>query len=475
MSTLAILLFSLTELAGSFHPLFVHLPIGILLLAALFQLLSQKEKYQSLSSAVDISLFLGMCSAIASCISGYLLSGSGDYDENLIFNHQWSGIALAIISILTWYLNRQGRPITWITILMVLLIVLTGHLGGSITHGSDYLTRAFAAEETEQSQEKRKPIPNVQQALAYQDVIKPILVSKCYKCHGPNKQKGKLRLDMPDFILKGGKGGKAIIAGNTDESELIKRILLSKDSDDHMPPIEQPQLTKTELDLIHWWVSSGADFDKKVADLVQSEKIKPVLLSLQSEEKLEKELVSDIPEKEVEQADTKVVQELLARGVAVIPVALNSNYLSINFVALDSITDSDLQLLQSLSKQIIWLKIGDTNLDNDKLKSLLKLTSLSRLSIERTAVNDTGIAMLTSLPNLTYLNLVGTTVTVNGLMQLKSLKELRQIFLYQTSISGQEFSQLNKIFPKAVIDTGGYKLKFLESDTVELKSARVKL
>jgi hypothetical protein len=105
----------------------------------------------------------------------------------------------------------------------------------------------------------------------------------------------------------------------------------------------------------------------------------------------------------------------------------------------------------------------------------LKLTSLSRLSIERTAVNDTGIAMLTSLPNLTYLNLVGTTVTVNGLMQLKSLKELRQIFLYQTSISGQEFSQLNKIFPKAVIDTGGYKLKYLESDTVELKSARVKL
>jgi hypothetical protein len=280
---------------------------------------------------------------------------------------------------------------------------------------------------------------------------------------------------MPDFILKGGKGGKAIIAGNTDESELIKRILLSKDSDDHMPPIEQPQLTKTELDLIHWWVSSGADFDKKVADLVQPEKIKPVLLSLQSEEKLEKELVSDIPEKEVEQADTKVVQELLARGVAVIPVALNSNYLSINFVALDTITDSDLQLLQSLSKQIIWLKIGDTNLDNDKLKSLLKLSSLSRLSIERTAVNDAGIAMLKSLPNLTYLNLVGTTVTVNGLMQLKSLKELRQIFLYQTPISSQEFSQLNKIFPKAVIDTGGYKLKYLESDTVELKSARVKL
>jgi hypothetical protein len=66
-------------------------------------------------------------------------------------------------------------------------------------------------------------------------------------------------------------------------------------------------------------------------------------------------------------------------------------------------------------------------------------------------------------------------VTAKGLMQLKSLKKLRQIFLYQTAISVKEFSQLNKIFPNAVIDTGGYKLKYLESDTVELKSARANL
>ncbi len=474
MSTLSIFLFSLVDFLGSFHPLLVHLPIGVLLLAALFQFLSQKEKYQSLTSAVGISLFIGMLSAIASCISGYLLSGTGDYDEAMIFNHQWSGIALAVISIFAWYLNWKGRQITWINALMVLLIVLTGHFGGSITHGSDYLTRAFSADGSGQAEEKRKPIPNVQQALAYQDVIKPILTSKCYKCHGPNKQKGKLRLDMPDFILKGGKGGKAIIAGNTDESELIKRILLSKESDDHMPPIEQPQLTKTELDLIHWWVSSGADFNKKVADLAQTEKIKPVLLSLQSEEKTEAALISDIPEKTVGQADAKIVQELLAHGVAVIPVALNSNYLSVNFVALDSITAKDLQLLEQLSKQVIWLKIGDSNLDDNNLKSIVKLSSLTRLSIERTAVSDTGIALLNGLPKLTYLNLVGTKITAKGLAQLKSLKELRQIFLYQTAISGAEFSQLSKLFPKALIDTGGYKLQFLESDTVELKSARLK-
>lgn len=473
MSTLFILLFSLVNFFGSFHPLLLHLPIGILLLAALFQFLSRKEKYKFLASAVSLSLFIGMISAMASCLSGYLLSIEGDYDEGLIFNHQWSGILLAIISIFAWYLNRIGRQISWLTGLMVFLVILTGHFGGSITHGSDYLTKAISAVPEEAAQ-KRLVVPNVQQAFAYQDIIKPILTSKCYKCHGPNKQKGKLRLDIPDFILKGGKTGKTIIAGNTDESELIKRILLSKENDDHMPPIEQPQLTKTELDLIHWWVSNGADFDKKVSELVQNEKIKPVLLSLQSEEKSETIQISDIPQQSVEPVDPKLVKELLDRGVAVIPVALNSNYLSVNFVALDSITNKDLQILESLAKQVIWLKIGNSDLNDDQLKSIVKLSSLTRLSLERTAVTDVGIASLKGLSKLRYLNLVGTSVSAKGLNQLVSLKELKQIFLYQTSITAAEFSQLSKVFPKTSIDTGGYKLQFLASDTVELKSARIK-
>ncbi|MDP2337796.1 MAG: hypothetical protein Q8N05_15390, partial [Bacteroidota bacterium] len=183
MNIITVLLFNVVEFIGNFHPLLVHLPVGILLLAAVFQLLSRKEKYQSLSAAVNISVFLGMISAIASCISGYLLSNTGDYDEELIFRHQWFGIALALISIAAWYLTRNNKQAAWVPGLMVLLIVITGHLGGSITHGSDYLSKAFSSEGSETNTEKRKPIPNVQEALVYQDIIKPILTSKCYKCH----------------------------------------------------------------------------------------------------------------------------------------------------------------------------------------------------------------------------------------------------------------------------------------------------
>jgi hypothetical protein len=85
----AIILENLTEFIGRFHPVLVHLPIGVLLLAALFQWLSRKEKYQSLSFAVSISLFWGMISAILACISGYLLSNSGDYDGDLVSILLW--------------------------------------------------------------------------------------------------------------------------------------------------------------------------------------------------------------------------------------------------------------------------------------------------------------------------------------------------------------------------------------------------
>ena len=46
-----------------------------------------------------------------------------------------------------------------------------------------------------------KPIPNVQEAYVYSDVIKPILQTKCYSCHGVNKQKGKLRMDDSVMLM----------------------------------------------------------------------------------------------------------------------------------------------------------------------------------------------------------------------------------------------------------------------------------
>ena len=468
------MLLTITDFIAHFHPVLVHLPIGILLIAALFQLISRKEKFQSLSVAVGIALFWGMISAIVSCISGFLLSRSDDYDESLISKHQWFGISVAVTSIIAYYLSQKNSTYTkWVMALMTLLIIITGHLGGSITHGSDYLTKSFSSSNESNSETKRKPIPDVQQAMVYADVIKPILETRCYGCHGPNKQKGKLRLDEPDFILKGGKDGKIIIAGKADESNLIERIFLPKENEDHMPPKEKAQLTRQDLDLLHWWVSSGADFNKKVNELPQTNKIKSVLLALQAGEVKEEINLSDIPEKKVEEANEATVKKLKDRGVAIIPVVQNSNYLSANFVAVDSVTKDDLQLLEPLKRQLLWLRLGDKNISDNDLAAISKLSSLRRLHLERTEVTDKGIAAIKNLSQLQYINLVGTGVTAKGLEELKGLKNLKQIFIYQTGITGNELMNLNKIFPRVQIDTGGYKVPTFVSDTTE-KKAEVK-
>jgi mono/diheme cytochrome c family protein len=415
-----------------------------------------------------------MLSAVASCVTGFLLSRTDDYNETMIDRHQWLGIATAVLSIIAYYLNKKNNKYTQLAIaLMTLLIIITGHLGGSITHGSDYLTKAFSSDDKETIVAKRKPIPDVQEAAVYANVVKPILETRCYSCHGPNKQKGKLRLDEPNFILTGGKDGKIIIAGKPDESDLIKRILLPKESKSHMPPIEKPQLSKQDLDLLHWWVSTGADFNKKVKELPQTEKIKPVLLALQSGEVKEEMKLSAIPSQAVEKADEKIIKQLFERGVAVTPVAKNSNYLSANFVAVDSLTEKDLQLLEPLKKQLLGLKLGNTKLTDANLAIIAKLSSLTGLSLERTLVTDKGLAQLKNLLQLQYINLVGTKVTAKGVEQLKNLKNIRKIYLYQTSISGSEWNDLKKVFPKTMIDTGGYKVPMLAGDTSEFRGTKI--
>src|SRR5438552_19032273 len=64
--------------------------------------------------------------------------------------------------------------------------------------------------------------------------VQPIFKSACYRGHGPDKQKGKLRLDAKSIALHGGKSGKSIVPGQARESELYKRIT-SKDDDERMP------------------------------------------------------------------------------------------------------------------------------------------------------------------------------------------------------------------------------------------------
>lgn len=457
------MLLIISEFLGRFHPVLVHLPIGILLIAAVFYLLSLREQYKALQHATTVALLLGMLSAVGSSVTGYLLSISGDYEADIVSTHKWMGFAVAAVAVVSYFLHtRKNNAVKWTIGLLTILIFITGHTGGSLTHGADYLTKSVAASA---EKKERKPIANVQEAVVYTDVVQPILEEKCYSCHNASRQKGKLRLDGPEWISKGGKQGEVVITGNADESELIKRLLLPKQHEEHMPPKEKPQLNEKEIALLHWWINSGLSFDKKVKDLALTEKIKPLLLSLQSAVSNETKAKPQIPETAVEQADAAAIKKLTDRGAVVLPVAQNSNYLMVNFVTVQQLKQEDIQLLLSVKKQLVWLKLSNQPITDEMLSIIAQCKTITRLDLSNTKITDKGLMQLQQLPVLQSLNLVGTAVTTNGMLQLKSLPQLQAVYIYQSSVPKKDYAALKTALPKIKIDTGGYTVPTLQSDT----------
>ncbi len=464
---------SILEFIGHFHPLLVHLPIGILLTALFLQWLSGRASYRSYASVVPVVLLMGVIAAFLSCITGWILSTTDDYDHTIVSWHMWMGISVAFTSLLLYAKTinpRFGINRKLLALILLTLILVTGHLGGSLTHGSDYLTKPLADVFGKDSTVNAviKPIPNVQEAWVYSDVVKPILQTKCYSCHGENKQKGKLRMDDSLLLMKGGKDGKVIRSGNPTESDLIKRLLLPVDNEDHMPPKEKSQPSENQIALLEWWISQGAGFGRKVKEVAQPDKIVPMLFALQKTNVVEKEAM-DIPVAKIEEADLAVIEKIRNRGIVVLPVAKNSHYLQANFVTDTIINSEDLQLLSAIQKQLIWLKLGYTNISDTNMTAIAHLGNLTRLNLEHTEISDRGLRAVQALHNLQYLNLVGTKVTLQGVMQLKELKLLHSLYLYQTNINRRDWTEMQNAFPKTKIDSGSYFVTMLPTDTVLVK------
>src|SRR5947209_1737178 len=68
--------------------------------------------------------------------------------------------------------------------------------------------------------------------------IRPILSENCYACHGPdkNKRKADLRLDTKEGLFSEMAGAWPVIPGKPEQSDLLRRIALPSDDEDHMPP-----------------------------------------------------------------------------------------------------------------------------------------------------------------------------------------------------------------------------------------------
>lgn len=460
---------------GHFHPILIHLPIGILLFAIVLQLLSKWGKFGQITNALPIAYLLGAISAVFSCLTGLALANNGDYDADLVFKHQWLGISVALFSLTGYYFIKKNKSVylKWLSYLLLLLIVLTGHLGGTLTHGEGYLTKGVSKEEGDLIKNNKPIITNAQEALIYKDIIQPILKEKCYGCHSAIKQKGKLRLDEKEWILKGGEDGIIIHAGEAMNSVLYKNILLNPVDEKHMPPKGKPQITDQERMLLEWWINTGASFEQKVKELPQTNSIPNILLALQNNNANKVEVLS-IPKKEVAPADEKAINGLKNKGVTIVNVALNSNYLSANFITLSHTSDTIYDLISDIKENLVWIKMPGMQLTDALAASIATCTSLTKLSINNTTINDMQLAELNSLNELQYLNIVNTKITLTGLLKLTNLKKLSQVYLGQTSITAKDLNKIKNVFPNAKVDFGNYHLEKLITDTQLVKAPEKK-
>ena len=102
------------------------------------------------------------------------------------------------------------------------------------------------------------PPASTQAGVTYEKDIKPLFERSCFKCHGAEKQKGKLRVDSLEATLKGGENGASVVKGDSLKSSLLVSIS-GLDPDTVMPPEGKGEpLTKEQVGIVRAWIDQGA-------------------------------------------------------------------------------------------------------------------------------------------------------------------------------------------------------------------------
>ncbi|MEO7299829.1 MAG: c-type cytochrome domain-containing protein, partial [Verrucomicrobiota bacterium] len=273
--------------------------------------------------------------------------------------------------------------------------------------------------------------------------VQPILEKSCIQCHGPEKQKGGLRLDTREATLKGGKDALALVVGDATKSDMHRRVTLPKDNDDVMPS-KGDLLTKTQQDLIRDWINQGANWPAGLA-------LKSSGAATADEAKAEP---VKLPDYKPTPLELKAIAKFEELGVAVRPIAQNVNWREANFRSLGTnASDTAIAPLKDVVG-LMDLNLAGTKITDAGLASLKTLTNLTHLHLEHTQIGDAGLANLQGMANLEYLNLFDTKVTDAGLENLKGLTKLRNLHLWQTKVTEAGVSNLQKTLAKLNVDRG---------------------
>jgi uncharacterized membrane protein len=422
---------------GRLHPLILHFPIVVLIMAMTLEFFRFKARFQVEKLYHEFTSYLWLTGALCAAVTaimGLFLSKEPGYEGGTLEWHKWLGVSVVFISTIiyryrnaVWYNQNMAR---WGAAVTVIVLIFAGHFGGDITHGDNFVLAPVWHPE-------KKLVP-IEKALVFRDVVQPIFENKCISCHNPDKIKGGLMLIDQKSILKGGKDGKLIVPGQPQLSLLLQRIHLPEEEKKHMPPAGKPQLTADEQRLLFLWIKENAEFNKKVIDLPVSDSLR-VLASVYLKPVEETEEQYDFAA-----ADPKLIKTLNNNYRVIYPIAEGSPALGVNIYNKSIYTPAVLAGLSGIKKQVVSLDLNKMPVNDAGLKTIAGFENLRTLNLNFTDVTGSGLKDLASLKYLRALSLAGTRLNAEAVKQVGQLKSLKKLALWDAGLSNAEIQDLQK-------------------------------
>jgi len=431
------------QVVGRMHPLVLHFPVVLIILAFIWELFIYRKENFIIKETADWILLGASFTALVAALMGFFLSREEGYTGEGIIQHKWSGGLLALFCTV-WYGFRSGlrryKPALFFTGLLGLTgIVFTGHQGAGITHGDNFLLAPVTPD-------KKRPSVLLEDALAYAHLIKPILEDKCMGCHNSRKAKGELVMETEELLLKGGKDGKLWDTTEAGLGLMMKRIHLPLEEKKHMPPSGKPQLTDEEIKALYYWIKDGASFTRKIVELPETDTLRMVATGFFNSIENDR---YDFPA-----AEESLVSRLNNDYRVVEPVALGSPALTVSFYGVAFFKSEQLKELESVKNQLVSLNLNKMPVTDEDMKIIARFSNLRKLNLSFTSITSGGLKELAQLKELKNLSLAGTKVDVKGLEAISEMEKLSVVGLWNTPAARENITGIENKFPDIQFEKG---------------------